>query len=960
MQIASRGLLAGLFVSLLATACGGGGGGGGSGGRVTADTTPNAFAFVDQRDVAASSEITSAPVTISGIDAAATISIVGGTYAIGCGTSFSSTAGQVSNNQTVCVRHASAAAAGATTNTTLTVGGVSDTFSSTVAKEFTVAGTITAASGSVADSDVNDPNAPYTPNDFTDTAQPIANPATVGGYVNRPGLGEPGRSRVAGDISDIYRVSLAGSQVITLSIGDAIAGDADLFLADEAGNPIASSEGLGATETIAVTAAGTYLIQVYAFDGASNYILTVGQSINSAAFPSLSLHSEFVPGEAIARFDSASKGAQGLGTKLSAMGMQLAGSDAAATAGPVLIKLDETNPATAAATTGAATLEEVLPLGVAGNAVLERNWRTLRAIKQLSKQPGVRYAEPNYLLRSSAVPNDPGFSLQWHYPLINLPQAWDVTTGSGAGIVAVIDTGVLLNHPDLQGQLVNGYDFISDPSNARDGDGPDPNPNDPGDAAAGGSSSFHGTHVAGTIGAATNNVTGVSGAAWNTRIMPLRVLGTNGGSNNDVNQAILYAARLPNSSGTLPAQRADIINMSLGGPNFSQGQQEVITQARNEGVIIFAAAGNEALEGNAISYPAAYSGVVSVGAVAIDKTRAPYSCFNAFVDIAAPGGNTGRDQNGDGYADGVLSTLGDDSNGAVRFNYGVFQGTSMATPHVASVAALMKAVNPSLTPAQFDGYLLSGQLTQDLGTPGRDDHFGHGLVDAYAAVLAAQANPTPVPAKLVATPGGLNYDTQSTNATLSLVNGGGGSLTVTSVSDDATWLIVGAAPNPATGLGTRTVTVNRSGLAVGTYSASITLNSTANTVTIPVIMQVSDSIVDADVGFIYVLLLDPVTGETMYDAQLQASNGEYRFSIPNVPAGSYTVLAGTDYNNDFFICDPGEACGGYPTLDSFSPLEVSGDVSSVDFGTGLRTVILSQSTVGGGNYQRISSKRAER
>jgi serine protease len=87
-------------------------------------------------------------------------------------------------------------------------------------------------------------------------------------------------------------------------------------------------------------------------------------------------------------------------------------------------------------------VEDVLPLGVAGNAVLERNWRTLRAIKQLSKQPGVRYAEPNYLLRSFAVPNDPGFSLQWHYPLINLPQAWDVTTGSGAGIVAVIDTGV--------------------------------------------------------------------------------------------------------------------------------------------------------------------------------------------------------------------------------------------------------------------------------------------------------------------------------------------------------------------------------------------------------------------------------------------------------------------------------------------------------------------------------------
>ncbi len=863
-----------------------------------------------------------------------------------------------------------------------TVGGanVTNVVVTCVASTFTVSGTITAASGSVADSDVNDPNAAYAPNDSIATAQSIGNPATVGGYVNKPGSGAPGPSRVLGDATDVFRVTLAADQVITLTVGDTFAGDVDLLLLDGAGTLVGSSLGTDVTETITVTTAGSYFIVAYPFEGASNYILTIGQSINTASTPPLSVLSEFVPGELIARFNPATatkRGAQALGTRdvhggtsvaggrmleatIKAMGMELTVSAAAAVERPVLIKLNESTLSATSAMAGAATAKETLPLGIAGNPALERKWRTLRAIKQLGKQPGVRYAEPNYILKPSATPNDNRYNLQWHYPLINLPQAWDITTGSSA----VIDTGVLLAHPDLQGQLVSGYDFISDPINARDGNGRDTDPNDPGDNP--GRSSFHGTHVAGTIAAATNNATGVAGVAWNARIMPLRVLGLNGGTNDDINQAILYAARLSNASGTLPVQRADIINMSLGGPNFSQAQQDVINQARNQGVIIIAAAGNEAQQGNPIGYPAAYNGVVSVGAVAMNKARAPYSSFNAFVDIAAPGGDMSRDLNGDGYPDGVLSVAGDDSSGTLGFVYKPYQGTSMAAPHVAGVAALMKAVNPALTPAQFDNLLASGHLTQDLGTAGRDDQFGYGLVDARAAVVAAQTTPTPSPAKLVATPNGLNFGTQGTNATLSLVNSGDGSLSVTSVSDNAGWLTVGAASDSVTGLGTRTVTVNRAGLAVGTYTATITLVSTANTVTIPVIMQVSTSNAVANAGFHYVLLLDPVTGETVYDTQLSANNGVYQFSIPSVVAGSYIVLAGSDFNNDLFICDAGEACGAYPVLNSSSPLQVSGNATGVDFGTGFNTVIraLSAGAPGGGagsrGYARFSGKRVGR
>ncbi len=941
---------------LVLLGCGGGGGGGGA-----SDTTPNAFSFAARTDVPPATEVTSNAVTITGINAAAAVSVTGGTYSIGCGAGFTSAGGTISNNQTVCVRHTSAATAGTTTTTRLTVGGVTGTFISTTAAAlaFTVSGTITAAGGSVADRDVNDPNAPFAANDDMATAQSIVNPATVGGYVNQPGTGAPGRSQAVGDTDDVYRVTLAAGQVLTLTIGDATAGDLDLFLVDQGGTLVASSEGTGVTETIAVTSAGTYFVDVYAFGGASTYILTIGQSVNAASAPRLSVLAEFVPGELIARFEPAKPGAAQLETRLSAMGMQMA-PGASAAEGPVLIRLEAT---AAAATTDAAAVKESLPLGVAGNAELERKWRTLRAIKQLGRQPGVRYAEPNYILRSSAVPNDPGYGFQWHYPLINLPQAWDITTGSSAVIVAVIDSGVLLAHPDLQGRLVGGYDFISDPFQALDGNGRDPDPDDPGDLCCGSFSSFHGTHVAGTVAAATNNATGVAGIAWNTRIMPLRVLGFGGGGTlDDINQAILYAARLPNGSGTLPPQRADVINLSLGGPGFSLGQQDVINQARGQGVIVIAAAGNSAQQGNPVEYPAAFNGVVSVAAVAIDKTRAPYSSFNAFVDIAAPGGDASRDQNGDGYPDGVLSTVGDDSGSGLGFVYGFYQGTSMAAPHVAGVAALMKAANPALTPAQFDGLLLNGQLTQDLGAAGRDDQFGHGLVNAYTAVAAAQTTPTPVPAELVVTPNGLNFGTQGTNATLSLVNGGGGSLSVTSVSDDAAWLSVGAASDPGTGLGTRTVVVSRTALAVGTYTGSVTLVSTANTVTIPVIMQVSAGSTPADAGFHYVLLLDPQTGDTAYFTSLSASNGAYPFSIPGVAAGSYVVVAGSDYNNDFVICDAGEACGAYPTLDSFSPLAVSGNVTGVDFVSGLNTVIQPHSAGAPGRvgYARVRDRRVAR
>lgn len=173
------------------------------------------------------------------------------------------------------------------------------------------------------------------------------------------------------------------------------------------------------------------------------------------------------------------------------------------------------------------------------------------------------------------MPNDPKYSQQWHYPIMGLEQAWDITTGSANVIVAVLDTGIF-PHPDLKANVIAGYDFVSDVYSAGDGNGIDP---DPTAVATANDDAIHGTHVAGTIAAASNNRIGVAGVAWLSKIMPIRVLGSQGGRDSDIINGIAYAAGLANTSGTLPAKRADIINMSLGGTASSPLFQQAIDAA---------------------------------------------------------------------------------------------------------------------------------------------------------------------------------------------------------------------------------------------------------------------------------------------------------------------------------------------------------------------------------------------
>jgi serine protease len=319
--------------------------------------------------------------------------------------------------------------------------------------------------------------------------------------------------------------------------------------------------------------------------------------------------------------------------------------------------------------------------------------RTLLAkLRESSLSKDVESIEPNYIYHSSIAPNDPQYSKQWHLRSIHIEQAWEENRGKGI-TVAIIDTGVS-KVPDLeQTEFVKGYDFVNDKVNADDDNG-------------------HGTHVAGTIAQSTNNNYGVAGIAYEAKIMPLKVLsGSGGGTISDIAEAIRFAAD----------NQANIINMSLGGGGENQVMKDAIEYAHNKGVVIIAAAGNENAE--SASYPARYAHVIGVGALDAQDERAEFSNYGAGVNIAAPGGGHGSKI--------WQETIDPTTNTPIISG---LQGTSMAAPHVAGVAALIESIGVT---APDEVFAVLQQSARKIASDPQN-FYGAGHLDAAAAVKLAQ------------------------------------------------------------------------------------------------------------------------------------------------------------------------------------------------------------------------------
>jgi serine protease len=348
--------------------------------------------------------------------------------------------------------------------------------------------------------------------------------------------------------------------------------------------------------------------------------------------------------------------------------------------------------------------------------------------REVAAQPGVVYAEPVWRRYAMYTPNDPLYHLQWNFQKLDMERTWDINRGAASSlVVAVIDSGVAYTTkgptreaPDLEGQtFVSPHDFIWDDDTPVDLDG-------------------HGTHVTGTIAQRTGNDLGVAGMAFNVSIMPVKVLSgpwdeimgaPNVGTSETLAQALRYAAD----------NGAKVMNLSLGGDGESDAERDAINYAISKGAVVLVAGGNSGETGSPDSFPAAFAadikGLVAVAALDLNLQRAVYSNSNPYVEIAAPGGDVFADLNNDGYGDGVIQQTLDPSAVDIgifdEFGYFFFEGTSMATPHVAGLAALLMTqgvTDPKAVEAVIE------RFATDIGPTGRDNDTGFGVINPRATI----------------------------------------------------------------------------------------------------------------------------------------------------------------------------------------------------------------------------------
>ncbi|WP_019594420.1 S8 family serine peptidase [Thioalkalivibrio sp. ALM2T] len=758
------------------------------------------------------------------------------------------------------------------------------------------------------DSNTNDPGSRISSNDDLANAQAVRMPAIIGGFVASPGTDS--RFGSAGDPNDVFVAEFDAGDQALLEFPDPSQADLDLYLIDDAGNLVDASIGIDGFERVVAPEAGRYYVQVEAFSGQSAYHLRLdsSQMLDPAYAASLRVADDFVPGEVLVR--SADEMGP-LDINPADMGMQRA---SGAPGREQLWRIPE-NQAEAVISTLGLRAPSIAPAVAWRTPEHAARHDTLHVIKALRARPDIASASPNYRMTPLLTPNDPRWAQQWFHEAINLPQAWDLTTGQPpdeAVVVAVIDTGVYREHEDLdEGRLFPTQRFVCDPAASTCDD----------------DRSWHGTHITGIIGAATDNSLGVAGISWGVDILPVWTLnGT--GTLNDTLQGIRYAAGLPNDSGNVPDKTADIINLSLGGGGYSAEADDLFREVRELGILVVASSGNDGV--GTVGYPAAYESVLAAGATDRDGERTWYSNYGPRLDLVAPGGVLQFDRRDDG----ILSTWVKDTAGGLESDYEFLQGTSMSTAVVSGVLALGHALNPGLSPGLLLELLESGELTRDLGPAGWDLETGWGEIDAYQAVqaIANRTGSGELAPRISVTPEVLNFGFTGTSRDLRLRNGGDGSLQIEGIATQATWLTVEPEDITEDGLGLYRALGQRDALSPGDYESRLRITAAnADPRDVPVGIRVAERDPERDtVGRVYVLLLDQ-DDRVVEKTALEFEYGTYRYRFEGVPPGEYRVVAGTNIAGDDRICHGAEACGAWPRHGVPETFQVDRDRTSIDF-----------------------------
>lgn len=566
----------------------------------------------------------------------------------------------------------------------------------------------------------------------------------------------------------------------------------------------------------------------------------------------------------------------------------------------------------------------------------EGRHKAVELAAMLADCEGVAFAEPDWIVRPLAIPDDTKYGCQWNLRAIGCEPAWDITTGNPNVVIGVVDTGVVPDHPDLFERLVPGYDFVSTEAVGGDGDGIDTDPTDVGDRGLpSGLSTWHGTHVAGICVGRQNDGYGITGVAPGCRVMPLRALGIGGGFVSDLAAALDFGAALTSmpGRGQLP-QPLDIMNLSVGLAVDSTELRLACERAANRGVLLIAASGNT---GQAVLYPAAYPSVMAIGAVDTDLNSTAYSSFGLEVELAAPGGLIQGDGFARGWPDHIFSCVKDDTIFPRPMHHAGLQGTSQAAPHVAAAAALLLSIDPTLSSAALKSYLTASAL--DVGAEGSDVAHGSGLLQVHTAMkllLADQGTPRNDPPILVLPTKSLRFTGFDTLRTLPISNGGGGLLTVTAAQtatdDGGFWLsaaLVPATTSPDSNVKELEVSVDRGGLANGRYSGTIRLaNPDGVLCAMRIIMYVGE--LPRAGRPVHIVALD---GESGIARKTTAIYPEYswRFWLTGLAEGNYLLKAGEDLDEDTFFCEPADYCGwwGGAVEPDASPVGVQSDGPAV-------------------------------